>query len=233
MLRLLIAGIVALVGSVAATTLERTFMIPVNLQGYGTPYPPGILEKIDAAQALANQKNIGLVGGLIGALTCGLLVCASMSGTTRKVIISGVMGLAVGAVVGAIGGAVSASVFGYFVANSIDPFIDTVLGHACLVVAIGAGLGLTLRVCSGKSQSSQLPLLLILVAVLCSVLYPFVSAFVFPVMKSAQAVPEGIGNRTLWLGMPILIFAITIARSSSRAATETEASSIVAADAAE
>lgn len=211
--RLLIAGVVALAGCLCITLLEGTFQMSEEMQQYSAPFPPGVEEQRDAEQIVADRKNMGMIGALMGAVICGCLACAALAGSAGSGVKGGIVGLVFGAGLGGLGGVLSTTLFKYLLVNPIEPFADTVLVQGSLTVAIGIGLAATLLFTASGVVRKQLPIVLIVVSAISSVLYPFAAAVAFPLLKSHQTIPESIANRALWLGLPILLSAIAVARS--------------------
>lgn len=208
--RILVAAVVAVVAGVYATKLEKTFDIPEDLKKYSAPFPPGILEKIDAAQAAVDLQNHGLVGALIGAALCACLGAAAVA---PGGLLAGVIGAISGAVLGGCGGAASTVLYKYLMLHPIDPFVDGVLVQASFTVAVAAALALTVFLAGRRSLNSSVPAVLVVVGVIGAVFYPFLAAIIFPVLKSHQPLPEGLLNRGLWLGLPVVLYALTLIRS--------------------
>lgn len=211
--RLLIAGVAALTISVLVTRLEKTFQMSEEMQGYSAPFPPGIDEQRTVEQAAADRKNMGMIGGLIGAIVCSSLAFATLPGPLASSCKGAVAGIVFGAGMGAAGGMLSTIAFAHFMMNPLDPFIEGVLAQGSFTVAVSIGLAATLLLTASGRIRKQLPTVIVVVGVIASALYPFLSAVLFPLMKSHQVVPEGIANRVLWLGLPIILSAIAIARS--------------------
>jgi hypothetical protein len=211
--RIVVGSVIATVLGVAATTLERTYDIPEDLKKYSAPFPDGVLEKIEAAQLSADQRNLALVGGLIGAAVCVCLGAAVTSGNPAKGVVTGAV---LGGLLGGAGGAVSASAFRHFILNPLfpgSPFLDGVAAQGSLTVLVALALGLTVLVASSKTLKSETPAVIVVVGLVASAMYPLLSAMAFPLMKSQQAIPEGMGNRGLWIGLPVALFAVTLIRS--------------------
>ncbi len=226
MSRLFAGAIVSVLLGLPVTLLAETFMIPVNLQGYSAPFPPGVLEKIESAQLQADMKNMGTIGGLIGAIGCAVMGGAAAAnagrGTGKAFVLGGVLGL----LLGAAGGAASALTFRGLLLNPMDPFIKGVLTQVSLTGGIGIALSLTLCFAVRPLISMQAAITVVVCSVIAAVGYPFAAAFLFPLNRSDIALPEGMGNRALWLAIPFVLYALTIGRSKG-AAVVAEATSDV------
>ncbi len=222
MSRLLIAGVVALLVSMVVTRLEKTFQMSEEMQAYSAPFPPGIDEQRTVEQTAADRKNMGMIGGLIGAVVCSGLAFATWSGSLASSLKGALAGMVLGAGLGAAGGVLSTIAFKYFMMNPLDPFLEGVLAQGSFTVAVSIGLAATLLLTASGRIRKQLPIVVIVVGLIASTLYPFLSAVLFPLMKSHQVVPEGMANRALWLGLPIILSAIAIARSLQPAAEKSQ-----------
>jgi len=222
---MVLAAIAALIACVGVAQLEGTFHMPEELMKYSAPMPLEIELQRFAEQIIADRKNMAMIGGLIGLIACSALTMATLVGSSVSLARGVLVGAVLGAIFGAVGGFLSTEAHRYLLANSIDGFVDQVLYQGCLTVAVACGLALTLWLTASNVVQKQSIPVLVVVACISSVLYPFVSAIVFPVLKSQQTIPEGPQNQVLWLGLPLLLWAITIGRSRQPVSAVSESES--------
>lgn len=216
--------IVVTAGSIGATTLSNTFTIPEELHQYFPPFADSVLAKIEAAQLLADQKNGGLVGGIIGALICAglpLVIPRTVGASVAATVLAGAI-LGTGA--GVIGGVVSPWLFRYLMMHPVDPFVDGVLTQLPMTLGIALALAGTLSIASIGRHSGTRSAVIVL-GIISAVVYPFAASFAFPLLKSHIPIPDGMANRGLWLGLPILLYTVAILRAdTSKVPAATEAS---------
>lgn len=209
--RFVVSGVIVLALSLGATLLHLTFEIPEELKKYGAPFPPGILEKIEAAQMSANMKNAALVGGLVGLCFCAGLPLGAGLTTKSSGFRTAVTGAVLGTLFGAVGGAISPVVSQYLMAHpTVDPFLDGLLVQGCLSLAIAVAMAITVGLTDSGKQHRQVAVVLVICGLIATVLYPFAAAAAFPLLKSNQPIPEGLANRALWLSIPIILYFRTL-----------------------
>jgi hypothetical protein len=206
--------IVVTAGCIGATTLSKTFGIPEELHQFFPPFADSVLAKIEAAQLLADQKNGGLVGGIIGALICGVLPLAvrRVGGASVAGIV--LTGTVLGAAGGSIGGIVSPWLFRYLMLHPVDPFVDGILTQLPMTLGIALALAGTLSIASIGRHSGTRGAVIVL-GLISAVVYPFAASVAFPLLKSHIPIPEGMVNRGLWLGLPILLYTVAILRADT------------------
>ena len=169
-----------------------------------------------AAIQTARQRNTALALGMVGLVSAGLLGAAA--GLARKSPGAALLGLPLGIVLGAAVGA--AGGLAEFEMNrrlveivQIPETVRTILDHALAWGLVGAGVGLTILVVCRKSvPARRLMIAPIAAGVMGGILYTPLALIFLPLARPESVYPLGATNQLLWIGLPVVLIAVAVAR---------------------
>ena len=215
---LLIAGVL---GAVA------TFLFVNRFESYSKA-PPELanLEPMSASAEETRQQmaafkkaaieNAAICFALGGAAVAGLmgLACGMLRKSPAGAVVAMIVGGIAGVLLGAAGGYGESSLLYYLKENQGDMngTVRAILAHAIAWGAVGLAAGIATAVSGDRSLSGQRIVAGLGAGIVGGVLYAPLAMVVFPLANPEVILPEGAGNRALWIAVPIMLTAIALAR---------------------
>jgi hypothetical protein len=209
----------ALIGGILTWGVWQTcfplFTIPEELLWKGPlPEPPEVVEAVTAAGIKAETYNVTtLLGVLGGVLGVSLAIAEALKRRSLRTGLAGpCLGVLFGAGLGALGGWLGCATFWkVYPSPDISPLAKTMLVQGIILGTLGGAAGLVLGILSRRGATLIKCLIGGIVAGgLVAILYPFLAAWLLPMMRTEVILPEEPLERLVWTGVTVGMLGLVI-----------------------